>query len=156
VTFSNPPICAAVNLSTPLFFWLSFFHFNITLSVHQSRAFGFNVIEINKIPNSWMRTHFTYEYHTGPLTFELFDPNLLPYFEFAHRRTLYCIQGSSCFSYFSYILVNSYKHLKTESLNAYLPSRRVWILTVNFIITSVNPMTIMNWLNWLVVNSHLH
>jgi hypothetical protein len=42
-----------------------------------------------------------------------------------------------------------------ESLNAYLPSRRVTILTVNFIITSVNPMTIMNWLNWLVtlVNS---
>jgi hypothetical protein len=103
------------------------------------------VIEINKIPN-YECVPISLE-TTWPFNFELFDPNLLPYFEFAHRRTLYCIQGSSCFSYFSYILVNSYKHLKTESLNAYLPSRRVTILTVNFIITSVNPMTIMNWLN---------
>jgi hypothetical protein len=36
----------------------------------------------------------------------LFDPNLLPYTILKLIvEELYCIQGSSCFSYFSYILV---------------------------------------------------
>jgi hypothetical protein len=124
---------------------LNFIRFNRTmtsLTFNSTNSHVLCVIEINKI----RQIMNTYPFHCPfyRYNFELFDPNLLPYtiFEFAHRRTLYCIQVAvvSASAIFLWQFIQTFKD---GILNAYLPSRRVTILTVNFIITSVNPMTIM-------------